>query len=324
LVRPPAAEKVAQILNETDRDRRILCTFTGEVKDGHSQTHEYSGDYNEAFNYWNGYEPEKEVKESQRKVAEALRALTAPAGTAEGERLNHITRHVEMLVPYSEAWSTAFALHKILEKAAALKKDGKADPARELVLREGVPFWLKLAPLVRETFVAVQDYVSTRNDLGTLASMHNKFERLALFRLKASMKEYLGELPPEVEKLYDEVRQPISSLPPRVFVPTRPTLLRKGEAVRITAVAVGPSIQVDRVRLMTRLPGSGEWISTSMKKLGRRTYQGEIKAPSGGPGFLDYFVEVAARSTGISPRKNGQSLTAPVEAPRQFYSITLA
>ena len=324
LVRPPAAKQVAQILNEADRDRRLLCTFTGDIKDGRSQTHEYSGDYNEAFNYWNGYEPEKEVKESQKQVAEALRALTAPAGTAEGERLNHITRHIEFLVPYSEAWSAAFALHKVLEKAAALKKDGKTDEARALVLQEGVAIWLKLAPLVRQAFTAVQDLVSTRNDLGTLASMHNKFERLALFRLRASMKEYLGQLPPEVEKLYDEVRQPISSLHPRVFVPTRPTLLHKGEAVRITAVAVGPSIQVDRVRLVTRLAGSSEWISTSMKKLGRRTYQSEIKAPSGGPGFLDYFVEVEARGTGIPPRKDGRGLTAPAEAPRQFYSITLA
>jgi hypothetical protein len=166
--------------------------------------------------------------------------------------------------------------------------------------------------------------VSTRNDLGTLASMHNKFERLALFRLRASMKEYLGELPPEVEKLCDDVRQPITSLPPRVFVPTRPTLLRKGESVRITAVVVGPSIQVDRVRLMKRLAGSGQWIATTMKNVGRRTNQAEIQAPSGGPGFLDYFVEVEARGTGRSVHEDALRLTAPPEAPRQFYTITLA
>jgi hypothetical protein len=324
LVREPAAKKVAEILTDTDRNRRILCTFTGEVKDGHAQTHEYTGDYNEAFNYWNGYEPEKETKESQKKIAEALRALTAPAGTAEGERLNHITRHVEMLVPYSEAWSTAFALHKVLEKAGALKKDGKKDEARDLVLHEGVPLWLKLAPLVRDTFVAVQDYVSTRNDLGTLASMHNKYERLALFRLRASMKEYLGELPTEVEKLYRQVREPITSLAPRVFIPTRPTLLHKGESVRISAIAVGPTLQVGRVQLMTRLAGSGQWSSTAMKNVGRRTYQAEIKAPSRGPDFLDYFVEVEAHGTGLSPRKDGRGLTAPNEAPKYFYSITLA
>jgi len=32
------------------------------------------------------------------------------------------------------------------------------------------------------------------------------------------------------------------------------------------------------------------------EEYGRRTYQAEIKAPSSGPGFLDYFVEVEARS----------------------------
>ncbi len=321
LVRESAAKQVAEILTDNDRNRRILCTFTGEVKDGRSQSHEYTGDYNEAFNYWNGYEPGQETKDWQKKIAEALRAVTSPAGTMEGERLNHITRHIEMLVPYSDAWSTAFALHKVLQKAAALKKEGKKDDARGLVLQEGVPLWLKLAPLVRETFVAVQDYVATRNDLGTLASMHNKYERLALFRLRASMKEYLGELPPEVEKLYDEVHKPITSLPPRVFVPTRPTILRKGESVRINAIAVAPGTQVGRVRLMTRLAGSGQWVSTAMKNIGRKTYQAEIKAPSSGPDFLDYYV-VAEKGAAAGVKCAG--LSAPPEAPKYFYTVTLA
>jgi hypothetical protein len=323
LVRPPAAQKVAQTLNETDRDRRILCSFTGEIKDGHHQIHEYTGDYSEAFGYWGGYEPAKEVKESQKKVAEELRALTAPANTAEGERLNHITRHVEFLVPYSETWSAALALHKVLEKAAALKKDGKADEARALVLQEGVPLWLKIAPLVRESIQDVQDYVSTRNDLGTLASMHNKYERLALFRLRASMKEYLGQLPAGVETLYEEVRRPISTELPRVFIPTRPTLLREGESVRISAVVVGPLPQIDRVRLFTRLAGTTQWGATPMKLAGRKTYEGSLKAPSSGPGFLDYFVEVAELATEILPHAARRPLTAPAEAPHYFYTVTL-
>lgn len=324
LVRQPAAKKVAQILNEADRDRRILCTFTGEIKDGHHQTHEYSGDYNEAFQYWNGYEPSMEVKESQTKVAADLRALTAPAWTAEGERLNYITRHVEFLIPYSEAWSAAFALHKVLEKAAALKKDSKADEARDAVLREGIPLWLKLAPLVRESFAAVQDYVTTRNDLGTLASMHNKYERLALFRLRASMKEYLGQLPPEVEKLYEEVHRPIATSTPRLFIPTRPTLLRQGESVRIFAVAVEHPTHAHEVRLFTRLSGASQWVSSPMKHVGRQTYQGELKAPPGGSTFLDYFVRATARDAGVHPHLGDRSLSAPREAPGHFYTVTLA
>jgi hypothetical protein len=319
-VRPPAADKVAQILCQADRDRTILTTFTGDIREGRSVTREYAGDYNEAFNFWNEYEPSDAIKESQRKVAESLRSLTAPAGTAEGERLNHVTRHIELLVPYSESWSLAHHLNHVLEKASELQKADKPGEARALVLRDGVPLWLKLAPRVRETFTAVQDYVSTRNDLGTLASMHNKYERLALFRLRASMKEFLGELPPEVEKLYDEVRKPIESLPPRLVVPTRPTLLHKGESVRITAIAVGPRLPLGRVRLLTRLAGTATWASTAMKHIGRRTYQGAIKATASGPGFLDYFVEVETRGE----PKNVRRLTAPAEAPERFYSITLA
>ena len=69
--------------------------------------------------------------------------------------------------------------------------------------------------------------------------MHNKYERLALYRLRASMKEFLGELPPEVERSFAESREPDGKAAPRAFVPTRPTVLRKGERVRINVVVPG-------------------------------------------------------------------------------------
>jgi hypothetical protein len=64
-------------------------------------------------------------------VAEALRA-DGPAGR-QRRRLNHITRHIEF-GPLPEAWS-AFALHKVLEKAAAIGKDSKVDEARSWCFR---------------------------------------------------------------------------------------------------------------------------------------------------------------------------------------------
>jgi hypothetical protein len=320
LIRPPAAEKVAQILNETDRDRTILCSFSGEIKDGRHQIHEYSGDYNEAFQYWNGYEPSQEMKQSQRRVAQELRALTPPATAAEGERLDYVTRHIEFLDHYAESWSLAFHLHQVLQQAADLKKQGRTAEARAKVMADGVPLWLKLAPLVREAFLNFQDIVSTRNDLGTLASMHNKYERLALFRLRASMKEYLGQLPPEVEELYEEVRRPNAEALARVFIPTRPTILQKGESTRLFAVAVGPAKVVRGVRLFTRLAGATRWTPSAMKLAGRKTYEGEVKASTSGPGFLDYYVEAALASGAGTP---SGVLTAPPGAPERFYSITL-
>ena len=93
-----------------------------------------------------------------------LESATSPV---ERERLNYLTRHVEFLVPYAESWSVAYQLHQVLTAAELKKRAGKNEEAREKVRAEGVPLWLKLAPLVREAILDFQEIVSTRNDLGT-------------------------------------------------------------------------------------------------------------------------------------------------------------
>jgi hypothetical protein len=220
-------------------------------------------------------------------------------------------------VPYAESWSLAFHLHQVLQQAAELRKQGRTEEARQKVKSEGVPWWLKLAPLGREAILDFQDIVSTRHDLGTLASMHNKYERLALFRLRASMKEFLGELPPEVERMFEEVRRPAANAAPRVFIPTRPTSLRPGERVRIFAVALGGK-EVTGVTLFTRPAGAAAWRASAMKLVDRRTYEAEIRAPETASPLLDYYVEMGFHSSRL------ESLaTAPLEAPSRFYTVTL-
>jgi hypothetical protein len=315
--REPRAGKLAKVLEDTDRDRLVLCSWTGEVKNGHSEIHEYTGDYDEAFQFWDGYEPPDSVKKSQAEVAQQLRALTDSASSpAERERLNYLTRFVEFLTPYSESWSLAFRLNQKLQKASELKKQNKAEEARNLIVTDGVPLWLQLAPLVREVFLDYQEIVSSRNDLGQLASMHNKYERLALYRLRASMKEFLGELPPETERLFAEVRQPDVKAKPRAFVPTRPTVLRKGESARISAVVPGAG-QVARVTLFTRAKDSDKWNPSPMSLARRRTYAGEIKWQEAGP-LMDYYVQAEIDVGGVK-----KALTSPPEAPARFYTVTL-
>ena len=214
---------------------------------------------------------------SQAEVARQLRALTdAASSPAEHERLNYLARFVEFLTPYSESWSLAHNLHLKLQQASDLKKQNKADEARKLILAEGVPLWLQLAPKVREVFLDYQEIVSTRNDQGQLASMHNKYERLALYRLRASMKEFLGELPPEVERAFAESREADGKAAPRAFVPTRPTVLRKGERVRINVVVPGPA-KVVRATLFTRSQETQAWSPSPMKLVQRRTYTAELQ-----------------------------------------------
>lgn len=312
------AGELAEILNKTDRDRLILNSFTGKIVNGHHQTHEYAGDYGAGFVFWADYEPPEAVRVSQGQVAQQLQALTNKAASAaERERLNYLTRYVEFLVPYSESWVLASQLHHFLQEAQALKQAGKAAEARQRVLDQGVPLWQKLAPRVREALLDYQQIVTERNEQGALASVHNKYERLALIRLRLSMKEFLGELPPEVETLFHLVRQRDTAARPRVFIPTRPSALAPGEKVRIFAVATGGE-QTPRARLFVRRVSSEQWRSFPMDRVGRRTFVREIEAGKGDAPLLEYYVE--AEFFG----ENGSRLqTAPVGAPEKCYDVTL-
>ena len=314
----PRASSLAKVLNDTDRDRLILCSWDGQVKDGHHEIHEYTGDYDEAFEFWNGYEPPESIKQSQAKVARQLRSLADSASSAtEHERLNYLAGFVGFLTPYSESWSLAFHLNGKLKSATELRKQGKTDLAKSLVQNDAVPLWMKLAPLVRQVFLDYQGIISTRNDQGQLASMHNKYERLALFRLRASIKEFLGELPPEMEQLFSQVREPDAAAAIRLFVPTRPTVLSAGDRVRVHAVLPGRG-EAAAVALFTRASESGAWTSSPMNLVGRRTFVAEIEHRNVTSPLMDYYVEAQCNVAG-----SRKTLTAPLQAPTRFYTVTL-
>ena len=284
------ANALAGILAGADRHHRLLSTGTGAVRNGHAVTRAFSGDYSEAFNFWSAYQPTAQVMESQRKTAAAMRALADSAeGAAERERLEYLARHVEMQVPYAECWVTAHQLHELLQRALRLRQDEQAEAARELVAREGVPLWLRMAPEVRATMLHFQRIVATRNDLGTLASMHNKFVRLALVRLRLSMQEFLGELPPETESMLERVTAPDATAPPRVFLPVRPGMLAAGEKVRVAVVAPGGEA-VNAVTLHARPRGAAAFTAVPARLRGRRTYEATLGPFEAGPELVEYYV----------------------------------
>ena len=318
VARAPRAEKLATVLNEADRDSLLLSSFAGEVKaDGFKQLRQYSPDYNDGFQSWN-YAPPERIKASQSRIAKELRALTeASSSPAEYERLNYFTRQVEFLVPYTDSWMAAFHLQEVLAKAEKLKNAGKPEEAKSLVQEQGIPFWMKMAPSVREAILGFQGIASTWNDVGTVASLHNKYERMALFRLPASMKEYLREMPAAVEQAIGKAREPDPAGPTRVIVPTRPTVLAKGERVRLLAVVQGGRAATAPV-LLTHTSGARDWTQTPMKLLGRRTYMAELAAPEGRAPFLDYYV-----SAKIETAKGIVKVSAPLEGPARSYGLTL-
>ncbi len=308
------AERLAAVLEDIDRNRKLLSTWTGEVKDGHAVTQGFSGDYSEAFVYWRDSEPAPAVIASQKEVRTELRKLVAAAGSAyEKERLAYLAGHVEFLVPYADCWLLARRLHRVLEKAGELEKAGRPDEARDLARGEAVPLWMKLAPEVRRAMLAFQRIAATRNDLGTLASKHIKFVRLALYRLPLSIQEYLGAMPAEMEKLFAEVTGPDAEAPPRIFLPTRPGLLDPRIRTRLMIVAPGGPAP-ERVQLHIRLRGENQWRSAAAKLLGRRTYEAFLGPLPPEAELAEYYVSAEAA---------GRTLTAPEGAPERSYRVTV-
>jgi hypothetical protein len=131
------------------------------------------------------------------------------------------------------------------------------------------------------------------------------------------MKEFLGELPQEVEQLFSQVRQPDTKAVPRLFVPTRPTFLGAGDRVRIHAVLHGRG-DVAGVSLITRVGESGPWAPSPMKRTGRRTFVAELEYREAVSPLLDYYVEAKCQVDGKE-----RVLSAPLEAPGRFYTVTL-
>ena len=309
------APRLAETLDAADRNRKLLCTFSGEVKDGHAVQQEFSGDYDEAFEFWRDFQIQPAVAESQRQVAATLAELVRAAQSpTERECLAYLAGHVEFLVPYSKAWTLAHHLHVILQAALELKQKGNGGQARDKVAQEGVPLWLQLAPEVRRAILAFQRIVATRSDLGTLASMQNKLVRLALVRLRLSMKEFLGTLPPETESLFVETTRPDSEAPVRLFAPTRPTILAAGESVRVMVVAAGDAPARDVV-LHVRPRGAARWYTIATRLLGRRTYEAQLGPLQPDAATAEYFFSAAIGATKV---------TAPPEPANHPYLLTLA
>jgi hypothetical protein len=286
------AVRLGSILAEADRGGQLLSTNTGEKSGGHAVQHEFSGDYSESFQYWQPYHPSDRIMSSQKQVAGELRAIAdQAAGATERERLEYLTKHVEFLVPYAEAFNLAHSMDRILKDCAEMKKAGHIDEAGDTVRDECVPLWLKLAPRVRRVMLDYQSIVATRNDLGQLASMHNKLVRLALVRMRLSMREYLGELPAEVEQMYAQAIAPDGKMAARIFLPTRPTLFTNQETVRLTIVVPGME-EIRSVAVHTRMRG-GEWISKPAKLVQRRTYEAVLGPFAGMAEYVEYYATAA-------------------------------
>lgn len=311
----PRAKTLAGLFIDCDQNHKISSTYLGPGDNGFARTTELSGDYSEAFNYDSTRQLQSQL-DSQRQVAVDFQKLSLEASTpTEKERLDYFAGFAGLSAFYCDSLQLAHRLGEDLAGAARLRAIGQLDESRTTVVRDCVPLWLAMAPLVRQTMLEFENIVSTRNDLGQLASMQNKFVRIALERLRLSIKEFLGDLPPEIDHAYDAAITDKEACNPRIFVPTRPSILAAGDSTRIYIIVPGEGT-VAEVQLHVRTNGFGDWVSKSASLAGRRVYEAQLGPFDAGTLTVEYIV--SATLLGEST-----PLAAPAEAPNRTYRLTV-
>ncbi len=307
------AERLAELFNDCDRKHAISSTFLGSYsKAGYANHVDITGDYDQAFTY-SANEPDLSVLPRQRATAKEFQDLKSAAPSAvERNRIGYFAGFVSFMVPYCDAYETAHKLNTILEEAVKLRAAGDEAQARTHVLQNGVPLWLEIAPLARQVMLEYQAVIATRNDQGQLASMQNKFVRIALERLPLSIQEFTGELPPEMHQAYKAAIRPELANAPRIFVPTRPSLLKPGESLRLFIVV--PGVNGAKVKFHTRRVGQHDWEAQSATHAGRNVYTVQLGPFPMKDGAVEYYASADAA---------GQSLTDPPEAPQNSYRLNM-
>lgn len=287
----PRVDALAQLLVDCDLGGAIVSTYTRKKDAAGFAGHvELSADYQEGFKYREN-EPDAALLPVQRRTAERFAELAATAPSVlERERLDYLAGFVGFMVPYCEAYRHAHALEAILARAVEQRQAGDAAGAKQLVLSQGVPLWMTLAPQVREAMLRFQGIVATRNDLGQLASMQNKLVRIAIERLRLSLEELGGDFPPEAAQVYEASIEAVESATPRVFLPTRPSLLRAGESLRLFIVTSGLRA-APALSLLTRRAGDSDWSRSSVQHEGRGVFSAMLGPFDGKPATLQYRLE---------------------------------
>jgi hypothetical protein len=303
---------LAGLFDACDTGHAITSTNTGKLDETGFVKHvELTADYHDGFKYREN-EPDKALLPLQARTAARFVALARMAGSKlERERLGYLAGFVRFMVPYCDAYSKAHALDGVLTRAIAERKAGAEASARALVLAEGLPLWTALLPDVRTAVLAFQAVIATRNDLGQLASMQNKLVRIAVKRLRLSLEEFIGDLPAEAEAAYRAALAP-DTAGPRVFLPTRPSILRPGEALRLFIVAPGVTSET-AVVFRWRRAGAADWSTISARHEGRSVFSASLAAPVE-VSEVEYRVEARGPQGLLSDPPGGDTHRATVFA----------
>jgi len=302
------ADRLAHWFDDADRDQLLLNSDSGERDDaGRVVGRHITPDYWEAFNPEPATALDPETVSAHYEMDQRLTAIAddVPAGEA-ADRLRHWTGHLTFTTRYLEAWQAGATLHGLLDRAFE-----EADSLVEETTDEAFAEWVKVLAACRAAVVALEGSVATRSDLGTLASVQNKFVRLAAHRTREEFRELLDTLPADVDAAYRAAIASWSEPQPRVVLMPALTSVTRGRSELLTILCPGPDAP-DVVRISQRRHGSVDWSTDTAALRARRTFGYLIDIHDEDVSGVDLVVESIR---GGAPMAAAPTLTVTVHDP---------
>ena len=116
-----------------------------------------------------------------------------------------------------------------------------------------------------------------------------------------------------MDRAYVMAVSPEAANSPRVFIPTRPSILKAGESFRIFIIAPGLE-GISEVRLLIRRQNTQEWQTQAAAHAGRSVYTAQLGPFQKDDGAIEYYAAAV---------NNSQLFCDPPQAPSNLYTLNV-
>ncbi|MGQ9649198.1 MAG: malectin domain-containing carbohydrate-binding protein [Phycisphaerae bacterium] len=191
---------------------------------------------------------------------------------------------------------------------AMKKAEAAATPEakRDLAVNSVLPIRREMIRLTEQVYRHLLSHVSTTGELGTVTNWEQHNLPDLLDKPGEKLAVLLGESLPA-----DAMPGKDYTGPPRLFVPVARTSVCEGEPLRLKAIVLAQT-QPREVVVFHRSLGSGNWVSTPMKRADRGVYRAELAAWALKDGAIEYYVQAESGDTVLRWPPTGPKLNQTV------------
>ena len=243
--------------------------------------------------------PWKKVKKEYSFVDELAALRPRVEGKGNLSRFDYWLNQFRYMRAMAKVRCTWAEFNKAMKAVEGAEDDSRK---KKLARERALPVRKELVDDVEEVYDHMLAYVSMPGEMGTVANWEQHILPSVLEDPGQKLKQVLGELPAEAVPSDDY------SGPSRIIVPTRRTVLKKGEELDLKLIIL-TNAEVESASVYSREMGSGSKFATvPIRHVARDVYRASLPAEATSGRSIEYYVEAKT--------DDDETLRYPATAPR--------